>query len=300
MRQPSETKRFTLLYILGSGHCGSTLLDMLLNGHSQIAGMGELMSLRRYIVLKGTELTQRRPGDWQEVLTNVLTTKFWKQVRQCFENCCGTPFSSLVDSCSHPKFKLLIRKWTDDDIKKHVLPYYILLSCIHETTGADIITDSSKFPHRLYLLQRSGFFKVKVIHLIRDGRGVTNSYYRKYGNFKVALQRWMYPNIQSIYLRRLFSRKDWTVVRYEDLATNPEKTLIKVCSFLNTEFEPRMLSFRSTPYLGVGGNRMREEQSHEDIFLDENWKKELPWNYRLAFALTAGWLNRFYGYGVLL
>lgn len=30
-----------IVYILGAGHCGSTLLDMLLNGHSRIQGLGE-------------------------------------------------------------------------------------------------------------------------------------------------------------------------------------------------------------------------------------------------------------------
>jgi hypothetical protein len=36
------TKGFTLVYVLGAGHCGSTLLNLLLKGHSQVLGLSEI------------------------------------------------------------------------------------------------------------------------------------------------------------------------------------------------------------------------------------------------------------------
>lgn len=41
MSEHLESEQFTLLYILGSGHYGSTLLHMLLNGHPSIRSLGE-------------------------------------------------------------------------------------------------------------------------------------------------------------------------------------------------------------------------------------------------------------------
>jgi hypothetical protein len=45
MRRDDEEhnlKKFTLLYIYGSGRCSSTLLDQLLNDHSRVIGLGEI------------------------------------------------------------------------------------------------------------------------------------------------------------------------------------------------------------------------------------------------------------------
>lgn len=39
----------TLVYILGAGHSGSTLLDMLLNAHSDTGGLGEISAIHRYL-----------------------------------------------------------------------------------------------------------------------------------------------------------------------------------------------------------------------------------------------------------
>ena len=42
MTQPLQTQRFTLHYTYGGGRCGSTLLDYLLNGYSQMMGLGQI------------------------------------------------------------------------------------------------------------------------------------------------------------------------------------------------------------------------------------------------------------------
>lgn len=60
-----------------------------------------------------------------------------------------------------------------------------------------------------------------------------------------------------------------------------------------------MLHYRSHPYFGIGGSPTVKNNTEETILLDERWKKELSWKYRIAFALLAGWLNKFYGYGIL-
>ena len=43
-----------------------------------------------------------------------------------------------------------------------------------------IFLDGSKDPIRLKLLDLAGYWDLKVIYLIRDGRGATNSYMRHY------------------------------------------------------------------------------------------------------------------------
>ncbi|RLC81454.1 MAG: hypothetical protein DRI61_03885 [Chloroflexi bacterium] len=288
--------QYVLLYILGSGHCGSTLLDLLLNGHSQVLGLGEIRAMHRYIALaKGAGLPSSPGKDWLEVKSHPFDTPLWQKVRECYEATSGRQFDEI--DLRFPRWSKLLR-WQEGDIKKWNEPNEALLMCLHKVSGAKVLTDSSKSPHRLYLLRKAGVYKIKVIHLVRDGRAIVNSYLRKYGDIMVALRRWAGPALTAFYLKRLFPERDWLRVRYERLCTDPEGTLKEICSFVRIEFEPQMLAYRSHPYFGIGGNRMREG-SDERIYLDEAWKQQLSLKHRLTFALTVGWVNKIYGYGIL-
>jgi len=296
-------QNYTLLYILGSGHCGSTLLDLLLNGHSQILGLGEITVLKRYIAIangarydvyrsSGSPSEKGRLRDWIETESHSLNDPFWQLVKQHYEDASRATLDQIA--VHPPKWKTL-RSWPAKDIDSWARPNETLLSCLQEVSGAGILTDASKSPHRLYLLQRSGLFNIKVVHLVRDGRAIINSYLRKYGDFGLALRRWVAPTVLAFYVRRQFAKANWLQVRYEELVTRPEETLNSICVFLGISFERAMLAYRGKPYFGVGGNRMVEGEE-ERIFLDERWKQTLSYKHRLAFALTGGWLNRLYGY----
>jgi hypothetical protein len=183
-------QKYTLLYILGSGHCGSTLLDLLLNRHSEVFGLGEIAVLRKYIATQACRevLEAYRPDgecvstDWASVYP--LDTPFWQNVKRRYEDVSGTPFEKI--NLDHKGWKT-IRAWHASDIEIWARANEVLLSCLHQASGASILTDASKFPHRLYLLQRSGLFQIKVIHLLRHGCAVVNSYTRKYGDFRIGL-----------------------------------------------------------------------------------------------------------------
>jgi nucleoside-diphosphate-sugar epimerase len=48
-----------LVYILGSGYCGSTLLNRLLNGHSQVIGLSEIFIVRHFSTSQWEKLFER-------------------------------------------------------------------------------------------------------------------------------------------------------------------------------------------------------------------------------------------------
>jgi Sulfotransferase family len=294
-------QHYTLLYILGSGHCGSTLLDLLLNGHSEILGLGEICVLHRHVAkrvrcdvfpLSGTVHNNSQLRAWIGTESHLLDTPFWQLIKHQYEKSSGSPFDKI--NLREGKWNA-IRSWQAKDIENWARPNEVLLSCVHQVSGANVLTDASKFPHRLYLLQRSGLFDIKVIHLVRNGCAVVNSYLRKYGDFRIALRRWAGPSVLAFHLRRKFKQSSWLQLRYEELASKPEETLKAVCSFVGVNFEPEMLAYRGKPYFGVGGNRMRDN-GDECIFLDDEWQRELSYKHRIAFILIGGWLNRLYGY----
>ena len=271
---------YHLAYILGAGHCGSTLLNLLLNAHSQMLGLSEIETIGRYA-------RSERPGE-----ENPLDERFWQEVIACYEAASGEPLTEI--DIFHPSRKG-IRAMGEEGVARWARTNQHLLACAAKQAGASILVDASKFWQRLQLLYLSGQFKLKVLHLVRDGRAVLHSYTRKGVKPKAGLRRWMSVGVWAFLLRRRFEPADWLQVRYEDLAARPEETLQRICAFLQVEYEPGMLAYRQVPDHGIGGNRMCR-RSDERIVVDEGWRQGLSRSHRLRFALLGGWLNRMYGY----
>ena len=299
-------QNFQLVYILGAGHSGSTLLNLLLNGHSQILGLSEIQQIRRYM---GSNSKDDR-----------LQSDFWQEVKQHYEIATGEPFTSIRvhwkeapiwDSKDIQRREKLIaptlfseladwkkiRNCKVEDYVDWIRHNEYLFACLAEKSEAKILIDSSKHWQRLHMLHKSDRFKIKVIHLVRDGRAVANSYLHKFGDFNVGLRRWMSRGaIVPFYLRREFEQSDWLQIRYEDLATKPEIILEHLCDFLKLEYESEMLNYRQHPNIGMRGNKKVNKRQDDKIVLDEKWKRELSRSHLIRFALLGGWLNTYYGY----
>ena len=271
--------RQTIAYIYGAGHCGSTLLNLLLNGHSDMLGLSELHHLGEYA----------RSGH------AALDDPFWREVGPCFERKTGQMLADVSLRAPYQSYRKVLRA-RKTDLEPWGRTQEALFECLGRQSDADVLVDASKRWQRLYLLWRTGRFHLKMIHLVRDGRAVLNSYVRKYDRFGKGFRRWMKSMLYGTFLKHVvFERANRLRVRYEDLATQPERELRRICAFLGRVYQPKMLDYREGQYVGIGGNRMRR-RSDERIELDEKWKRELPRRHRAKFALLGGWLNRCYGY----
>jgi len=85
-------------------------------------------------------------------------------------------------------------------------------------------------------------------------------------------------------------------VKYEDLAINTEKTLIRLSSEIQLDIDCSVhRDFRAKQNFAVSGNKMRWE--NRPIQLDERWCKELPtvvkWIVRLITSPIAFCLFRY-------
>lgn len=90
--------------------------------------------------------------------------------------------------------------------------------------------------------------KTKFITIIRDPRGVVNSYIdNKWGLGTTAYTgalRWK----EEVELQKAFmalAPKQCLYIRYEDLVSELEPTLKRICTHLNIEYEPEMLDFHN-------------------------------------------------------
>jgi hypothetical protein len=220
--------------------------------------------------------------------TPLLHDPFWQTVeRLCFKRS-GRGLDEL--ELTYPSWREA-RRWTDEHVMHWAEDSALLIESVCEAAGTRVITDSSKKGQRLYLLDRSGLFDIRVINLIRDGRAVLSSYIEKDRSFAQAYRLWAGPRLASAGLRRRFASDAWIDVRYEALCRDPRTTVERICDFLGVPFTEAMLAYRSRDYHGVGGNRMRTGTS-QAIFLDESWRQVLPPRYRVAFDVLGGWSDR--------
>jgi len=276
---PSTTRpTYRLIYIVGAGHCGSTLLNLLLNGHSDILGLSEIGSVDRVVA----EDPDRPP----------FSDPLWTAAISRCEQQIGGSFSD-IDLSTPPARQLL--RWRAHQVEAWARPNMALLDALAVVGNARFLVDASKSWQRLYALSRSQRFDLKIIHLIRDGRAVTWSYFRKYRRPLFALSKASKVTIAALALERRFDTSNWLQLRYEDLARDPEATLRNVCRFLDCDFQADMLQYRDHSHVGIGGNRMAAG-SDTTIVLDERWRHEMPRGLRLTYAILLGWLNRRFGY----
>jgi hypothetical protein len=172
----------------------------------------------------------------------------------------------------------------------------MLFDSVSEVSGARVLVDTSKSLSRLRLLAQCDL-PIRVIHLVRDGRGIINSYRRKYGHFGIGLRRWFFRTLVVPLARSSFKDIEWISIKYEDLAGAPEFTLQRLCRFAQVNYEPSMVRYWESEDLSVGGNRMRRKKN--PVKLDEAWYKELSFLNRAGFAIIGGWLNLAYGYPLI-
>lgn len=118
----------------------------------------------------------------------------------------------------------------------------------------------------------------KFIIIIRDGRGVVNSYkHNKWGlgtNAYTGTLRWIREvEEQLAFLKK--HPKNVIMIRYEDLVTDMEQSLIKVCEHIEEDFHPAMLDYsKNKQYIKRTRENIHTEKA-PDIELSKKWRREL-------------------------
>ena len=145
-----------------------------------------------------------------------------------------------------------------------------------------------------------GFFPdMKMIHIIRDGRGVASSIMPlDWGpNTTWSAARWWAESVSyGLAVESLYGKKRVMRVKYEDLVTESERTLLEICSFLDIEYQPAML--------GAGGFKVPKYSSRQhslvgkrpDIKRVNAWEQALTPRQIEIFESITGDLLCYLGY----
>ncbi|HAC66262.1 MAG TPA: sulfotransferase [Cyanothece sp. UBA12306] len=87
--------------------------------------------------------------------------------------------------------------------------------------------------------------EARFIHLIRDGRDVARSCIGMgwAGNVWTGVERWLEAEQLWESLQQTILPERYIEIYYEDLITQPQETLTKICHFIGISYAPKMLSY---------------------------------------------------------
>ena len=268
-----------VLFILGTAHCGSTLLSLILDSSPQCLTVGELSNLPR--LYNNARLISQSQGD----------NNFWN----CQFN--EEELHKLTLGLSNKRIlsyiPLKLEKFVREMIKDEIFRPYSLIA---SKTPADIIVDSTKtiywISSMLRLQELKKEFDVYLLHLVRDGRAVINSYLRKRKRMTVeqVSNLWLERVTNNEKFFRDFSQGKKMKLAYEELATKPEETMQQVCNFLDIRFVPGMLNYWEYNHHIISGNKgtkslvqkYKNRAQQNDRSQDLSIKLDLSWQTELA------------------
>lgn len=280
-----------LLYITSHPHSGSTLLDVVLGGHPEVVGTGEVHRL------------SLAPGERLCTCRNVLTEcPFWTRVAFAIAGeetddleRFWTEFPVTVDNPKKSvrylpdllELALILQSrvfiellsWFDASAEKQLRiasNSWQLYEAVSRIGGAQYVVDSTKNLLRLKLLHHHRPGSVRVIQLVRRPEAIAASARRRRDTpVDQTLRSWVHWRQKTAYALAGIAKNAVLKVQYEDLCQSTESELRRICNFLGVDYVEEMQDLNEGRQHQVPGNPMLFQQDNRKIRYDKRWETEL-------------------------
>ena len=294
-----------VVYIIGSGRNGSTLLSRLMGQVPGCWAVGEIRSI-------WTRLIDDNYCGCGEPFSHC---PFWSRV---VERAFGDEPSFDAAHVRELALRLdRIRRLPTvmhDRGRGELLELRRLLAqlylAVEEESGCSVIVDSSKTFGHLAILQGIDDLEITPVHLLRDPRGVAYSWAKtksrpdhhrgaetmpRYNPAWTAVMG--YTNL----LADVVPRKKPLTLRYEDLVESPEAALQSILAAAGVQPAPPLDFLRGhtadlRPVHTVAGNPSRMATGPTELRLDEEWRRAMKPHERVAVTCLSAPLLLRYGY----
>lgn len=307
--------RVRVLYVGGWGRSGSTLLDRMLGQLPGFCSLGEVREIWQHGV------KENRPCGCGEPF---LACPFWIDVgRKAFGGWDRLDIDQVLRlrySIDRPWYVPALLAWRRPEADSPLGRYLALLGrlyrAIHSVSGANVIVDSSKLPSHALLLRKVPGVDLRMVHLVRDSRGVAFSwkkqvrnrvtsgeatYMERYGPVSASLRYVLYNS-----LTRLVGAigVPYQRARYEDLVAEPSERLRAIARHAEPWNDDMHLGFvenghvRLEPNHTADGNEMRFAVGDVKIRLDDEWGRGMDRLDRVIVTTLTSPLLVLYRYGL--
>jgi Sulfotransferase family len=304
-----------VLFIGGSGRSGSTLLDLILGQVPGAWPVGELS----YVWLRGLKENElcgcgrpfRECPFWKEV--GIEAFGGWERLDP--EATVG--LRARVDRVRYMPWMMVPA--ASPNYKRRLDRYAELLRrlfvAIHKVSGASVIVDSTKHVSSASLLRQVPGLDLRIVHLVRDSRGVAYSWTKEMKKPEVVEgdayldtyaparmgARWLGYNL-LFHALRADPAIPSALVRYEDLIRSPVSTIERVVDVAGLDLRDQDVGWLREGWVPieaehtVAGNPMRFQHGRMELRLDEKWRERMtPADRYVVSAVTSPLLLR-YGY----
>ncbi len=313
---PAEPGRPRIAFLGGFGRSGTTLLERMLAEVPGVTAIGESVHLWERGLRDDENCGCGEPfsrcprwravgaaafGGWQNLDVDQVLALKGAVDRTRYVPRLAAPAASMKQARAVDEYCDLYRR---------------LYGGVAAVTGAAVLVDASKHASLAFALRRAADLDLRVLHMVRDSRGVAYSWSKKVRRTEItdgevympryspaqAAVLWTANNTLFDLLGRLGTAVHR--LRYEDLVAQPAAVLGEVLAFLGLPADAETLSFlrSDSAELGashtIGGNPMRFSTGRLTLRADEAWRREMPPRARLGVSALTAWPLASYGYHV--
>lgn len=249
-----------VIYIVGMGYSGTTILDLLLGCHPQMVGLGEIQLVvgQKYDRLFCADLPVCACGERMDECS------FWGNLVE--------PLRAMKTDAEAARYKKIVDHfYLDSD---------------------SLLVDSSKHIGGLDNLLKLDDVELKVLYIIKDVRSFAAS------NAKHFKRRFFDTNIELPLKKRLINEyafPHWGFIRwhranrrlkrymdgrkidyfqfgYEELCLHPEVILPKICDFIEVDYAPEIFDLgNSTSHTVLGNGLLLDKNKKSRLVYDNRW-----------------------------
>ena len=306
-----------LLRIAGMGRSGSTLLASLLGLVSGVVPVGEVAAV------------------WQAAQIDELCScgasfsqcPFWTAVGEAafggWDRIDSQQLARVNQTIlRHRKVPFLLNPHLREQERRLLESYTTALSSVYraikQVTGASVIVDSTKDPPYVLAMRKMPNVRVRLVHLVRDSRGVAFSSQKLVerpelvgvrGHEGIALggvaptrsgPEWLIRNLLFHFIGALGTPR--ILVRYESLTADPVAEIRRVLEFSGKATASSELAgvtdtdYEAKVFHTVGGNRIRFLRGRVPFRIDDAWRTQMRLRDRLLVTMMTFPLLLKYGY----
>jgi hypothetical protein len=309
--------KIDVIFIGGMPRCGSTLLGNIIGSMEGHIHLGEVfylwndISKNNYLCSCGEVIQKCK-----------LYSKVYDRLKENYGENRISGFGGLRNSWSstyETVIDLILQKDLSRDQKRYTRALADVYRTAAEVSRSDVVVDSSKFLADASLLLRSPLFNVTVLHLVRDPRGVANSWMKKkerrdsigensesqlpvysplYTIFKWAQWNLSYE-IASIMYEKFIQ------VKYENICLEPKREIKRIEKFYNKKTYEMKKNVRKVIKDGkakigsshaVRGNPDKMEDGWINIKEDKSWKESTSGKIKKIVKISLLPLMKKYNY----
>jgi hypothetical protein len=301
-----------VLFLGGLGRSGTTLVERLLGELPGVCALGEVVHLWQRDIVDDERCGCGEPFS---------RCSFWTAVgEQAFGGWAYVDVSEIhdlrerVERTRHiPRLAGQLTAAQRADVERYVEYYRRVYDAAAAVSGAEVLVDSSKHSALAHCLRWSDSLDLRVVHVVRDARGVAYSWTKtvsrpeadgtdemtRYSPGRSALL-WTAHNAAF----GLLARRGVAVrrMRYEQFLADPRQGLRELAAYADLDLGDADLAFlddrhaQLTPGHSAAGNPMRFTTGRVELRRDDAWIRKLPPRQRRLVGTVCAPMLRAYGY----